>query len=86
VNGCAKVIPLRIGRTRSTPSVVSQRELEELEDLQRLERHISRLANKLAAELHGRMQFGSAVEPGRLMFDADLRMARSAYVDTKTGS
>lgn len=59
------------------PKPVTQSELSQLEDMQRIAWRAHRDAIETALEIQRRITIGAHVEPGRLYFDTALGLARS---------
>ena len=59
------------------PDVVSQGELQELENLQRMQWSIDKRAALMSEAVKTRIQHGAKVEPGVLYFDSQLEMVRT---------
>ena len=60
------------------PDVVSQNELLELADMQRMEWSVGKRAALMSETVKTRIQHGATVEPGTLYFDIELEMVRTA--------
>lgn len=69
----AKVERIDLGRVKQ----VSQDDLEQLVDLQRIVWRAQTRATRFAERLSRRVHIGATVEDGPLYFDAELGMARS---------
>lgn len=57
--------------------VVTQEDLNTLSDLQAAEWRAQRATQRAAMKIEQRIGHGARVEPGRMEFDGDLRMART---------
>ena len=76
----APVVALR-GELR--PEVISQSDLQQLEDVQRAVWRLTTQAGVLADNIRRALARGAVIEPGALYYDEDLKMVRS--VKSKLG-